>query len=327
MRIYHYNARLMSTYTLLACYSLVIIAASLIGGWLPSRVKLTHTRTQMMMSFVAGLMLGIAFYHLLPHAIFTLPESSAVDTAIWWLMIGLLFMFVMLRAFHFHQHGSVESFDDGHESCGHSHDSNASGHDNSDAVRPNNISWAAVALGLTLHTIIDGVALAAAIQAGAHESEPLGLLGFGVFLAILLHKPLDAMSISALMIAGGWSKASRRLVNVLFSLICPLGALVFLLGIDYQGGDMSLVLGAVLAFSAGVFICISLSDLLPEIQFHSHDRASLNIALFAGILVAFGIGLVEPDHAHASHGEQKAIHDLRIDGHHEHVEPHAHGEH
>ena len=319
----------MSTYSLLAGYSIVIIAASLIGGWLPSRVKLTHTRTQIMMSFVAGLMLGIAFYHLLPHAIFTLPESSGVDTAMWWLMIGLLFMFVMLRAFHFHQHGSVESLDDGHDSCGHSHDDGHNGHGHGHVTRPNNISWAAVALGLTLHTIIDGVALAAAIRAGAHASEPLGLLGFGVFLAILLHKPLDAMSISAMMIAGGWSKASRRLVNVLFSLICPLGALAFLIGIDYQSGDMSLVLGAVLAFSAGVFICISLSDLLPEIQFHSHDRASLNIALFAGILVAFAIGLVEPDHAHqhSHHNEHGSGYERHLDDYPGRLDSHVHDEH
>ena len=50
-----------------------------------------------------------------------------------------------------------------------------------------------------------------------------------------------------------------------------------------------------LAFSAGTFLCIALSDLLPELQFHSHDRLKLSIALLAGFaLMAVTAGL-EPD--------------------------------
>jgi zinc and cadmium transporter len=45
---------------------------------------------------------------------------------------------------------------------------------------------------------------------------------------------------------------------------------------------MSLTAGA-LAFSAGTFLCIALSDLLPELQFHSHDRFKLSVALLAGV--------------------------------------------
>ncbi|ARN76087.1 ZIP family metal transporter [Oceanicoccus sagamiensis] len=282
----------MTAYTLLALYSAIIIFVSLLGGWLPTRVKLTHTGTQVMMSFVAGLMLGIAFYHLLPHAIFTLPEEGGVDTAVWWLMIGLLFMFVLLRAFHFHNHGPQE--DDHHHGHDHGHQS------------PSSISWAGVALGLAVHTLIDGVALGAAIQAGVMEDAPLGLLGLGVFVAIALHKPLDAMSITSLMIAGGWSAKSRFMVNALFSVMCPLGALLFFVGVEQFDTDTSMIVGVALAFSAGVFICISLSDLLPEVQFHSHDRAKLTIALLIGIITAYGIGLLEPGHAHQDHGDHQA---------------------
>lgn len=284
----------MTAYTLLAIYSAIIIAVSLLGGWLPSKVKLTHTGTQVVMSFVAGLMLGIAFYHLLPHAIFTLPEQGGVDTAVWWLIIGLLFMFVLLRAFHFHNHGPQE--EDHHHGHEHSH-RNAS-----------SISWVGVALGLVVHTLIDGVALGAAIQAGVMEDATLGLLGLGVFVAIALHKPLDAMSISSLMIAGGWSAKSRFMVNALFSIMCPLGAVLFFIGIEQFGTDSSMMVGIVLAFSAGVFICISLSDLLPEVQFHSHDRTKLTIALIMGVVTAYGIGLLEPEHARQDHDNRHEHH-------------------
>ena len=41
----------------LAVYLALIVLASLGGGWLTARMRLTHTRMQLIMSFVAGLML------------------------------------------------------------------------------------------------------------------------------------------------------------------------------------------------------------------------------------------------------------------------------
>ncbi|EMI19064.1 putative membrane protein, partial [Rhodopirellula maiorica SM1] len=56
------------TGSLLAVYCILIIAGSVTGGWLPALMRMTHLRTQLLMSFVAGLMLGIAMLHMLPHA-------------------------------------------------------------------------------------------------------------------------------------------------------------------------------------------------------------------------------------------------------------------
>jgi zinc and cadmium transporter len=56
--------------------------------------------------------------------------------------------------------------------------------------------------------------------------------------------------------------------------------------------------GAALAFSAGAFICIALSDLLPEVHFHSHDRGKLTLAFLLGIALAYGIGSLEPMNFH-----------------------------
>ncbi len=294
----------MSTYALLTIYSLAIILVSLLGGWLPSRIRMTHTGTQVMMSFVAGLMLGVACYHLLPHAIMTLPGESRVDEAVWWMMMGLLLMFVLLRAFHFHQHSPIEQDS---SDCQSEH-----GHDHDHGHGPSGVSafsWTGVALGLALHTLIDGIALGAAMQAGALDNAPLGLVGLGVFAAIFLHKPLDSMSITSLMIAGGWNARSRLLVNLAFSVMCPLGALLFFAGIEYIPVDANWLVGITLAFSAGVFICISLSDLLPEVQFHSHDRARLTIALLAGVIAAYGVGLMEPEHDDFSHSTAVESHD------------------
>ena len=42
-----------------------------------------------------------------------------------------------------------------------------------------------------------------------------------------------------------------------------------------------------------MFLCISLSDLLPELQFHQHDRVKFSVALLLGIAVAWGAQRIE----------------------------------
>jgi len=136
-----------------------------------------------------------------------------------------------------------------------------------------------------LHTLIDGIALAASVaDKSALDGGRQMFVGIGTFFAIFLHKPLDAMSITAL---------------IAFAAMCPIGVILFFIAYRMQlVSSHNLLVGAALAFSAGVFLCISLSDLLPEIQFHDHDRVQLSAALLAGVFVAYGIGLIEPGHIH-----------------------------
>ena len=273
---------------LLFFYCIAIAGFSLVGGLLPNWVQMTHTRTQLVMSFVSGLMLGVAFYHLLPHSVALNGGPQAADTTVWWLMIGLIAMLLLLRLFHFHQHDFS-----GEEERHHDH------HSHQGPVSPaHRMSWVGIALGLALHTLIDGVALGAVMQGESVGGAGAGLLGIGVFLAILLHKPLDAMSITSVMEAGGWSRGARATTNLLFALMCPLGALLFFFGMDLLVDTRNYVVAAALAFSAGAFICIALSDLLPEVHFHSHDRGKLTLAFLLGIVLAYGMGGVEPAGVH-----------------------------
>ncbi|MCB1705179.1 MAG: ZIP family metal transporter [Halioglobus sp.] len=259
---------------------------------------MTHTRTQVVMSLVSGLMLGVAFYHLLPHSAALATESGGVDTTVWWLMIGLIVMLLLLRVFHFHQHDFSGEEGEQHDHHGdHDHAPELThDHGHSHGKSVHGLSWVGLALGLAVHTLIDGVALGAVMHAGSHAS---GVLGIGVFLAILLHKPLDAMSIVTVMQAGGWSKGARATTNVVFALMCPLGALLFFFGVDVVAAGRDHLVAVALAFSAGAFICIALSDLLPEVHFHSHDRGKLTLAFLLGIALAYAIGSVEPAGVHA----------------------------
>jgi zinc and cadmium transporter len=84
---------------------------------------------------------------------------------------------------------------------------------------------------------------------------------------------------------------------------------MFFLGFERFTEHQSAIVGCALAFSAGVFLCISLSDLLPELEFHAHDRLKLSLALLIGVAVAYAIGFVEPEHAHSHHAAHHDHHD------------------
>jgi zinc and cadmium transporter len=80
--------------------------------------------------------------------------------------------------------------------------------------------------------------------------------------------------------------------------MCPLGALLFYFGVDLFADDRAQLVAGALAISAGAFICIALSDLLPEVHFHSHDRLVLTLAFLLGIALAYSVGSVEPASSH-----------------------------
>ncbi|HJQ78307.1 MAG TPA: iron permease, partial [Lacipirellulaceae bacterium] len=83
----------------------------------------------------------------------------------------------------------------------------------------------------------------------------------------------------------------------------PAGALLFYFGLMSESHGPSgtqLWVAYALAFSAGTFLCISLSDLLPELQFHQHDRVKLSLAMIVGLAVAWAAGYMESA-AHRAH--------------------------
>jgi len=289
---------LMPHVALLTYYCVLILLASIAGGMIPVWFHLTHRWMQFAVSFVAGLMLGVGLLHMLPHAIAdavlvdAATPGRAVTTTVWWMLGGFLAMFFIERFFCYHHHdvplGDDDlAYDHEHANCGHTHDHEPH-HD---------VTWSGAALGLFLHSALNGVALAASVVNGHSDTA---LVGLGTFLVIFLHKPFDAMTIGMLMARGGYSLVWRHTVNGLFSLAIPLGVLVFYFGLTSTeiGDASSLVAAYALAFSAGTFLCIASSDLLPELQFHQHDRGKLSAALLLGLAVAVAVAELEE----ATHG-------------------------
>ena len=273
----------------LSAYSAAIFAASLLGGKLAALGTMTHTRTQIVMSLVAGFILGIAMFHLLPHSLDRISGPDIVEKAVGWMVLGMVLMIFLLRIFHFHQHDFSSEASDLYDD-----------HDHGHGVVDSR-SLFGVALGLGVHTVTEGIALGTSMQMGPPHENEVALAGLGVFFAILLHKPLDAYSIVGMMKSAGHSQRARTVANVGFATLCPLVALASFGGVELLGPEQGAVVGYVLAFAAGAFLCIALSDLLPEIHFHSHDRGKLIASLLVGIGLAYALYYVESSAIHG-HG-------------------------
>jgi zinc and cadmium transporter len=136
-----------------------------------------------------------------------------------------------------------------------------------------------------------------------------------MFLAIVLHKPADALAISTVLTRKGVGRPLIALVQLGFALMVPVGVLAFYLteGAIAESMENQLT-GAALAFSAGTFIFIALSDLLPEVQFHRHDRFALFLTLVCGVAAMGGISLLEGEAPERSRNEPVAAAHAHRDG-------------
>jgi zinc and cadmium transporter len=300
------NSLLLSSPLLLVIYCALVLVAALVGGWLIFALRLNHTRLQIALSAVAGLMLGVALLHFIPHAF---HQNHSVDQTMQWVLGGFLLMFFLQRLFRYHHHHTVENDADPSELRSGGAHPHWKGPVSTSAERaptnstPHGLSWVGTAIGLSLHSLVDGVALAAAALVGAQGQT--GLAGLGVALAVILHKPFGAMAISTLMTAEGCSRLLRQLVNILFALVTPLGAMLFFIGLGHFAGADEALQGNALAFCAGTFLCIACADLLPELQFHSHDRFKLSLALLAGLALALLLG-------HFGHADHDDLHHRKM---------------
>lgn len=276
----------------------VIAAAAFAGGSSVALLSLGHRPMQVIVSLTGGVLLGVGMLHLLPHAWLELGRD--LDATMGWVLGGFFVMFVLERAFHAHAHHTADG------GCNHDHESGHPADRGLPQRRRGRWAWCGAFAGLALHSLADGAALAASVRADAAHGAGM-YAGLATFLAILLHKPLDAGIIAALMLEADAPPRLRTIVNAAYAAVVPLGAVAFLVSLPFAGGRENMVLGVAMAMAAGAFICIAAADLLPEVQFHSHDRVLLTTALAMGIALAWGITVLEKStHGHAAHAHAAA---------------------
>ncbi len=263
----------------LAFYTLAILGGALAGGALPLVGR--WSRSDTLLSFSAGVMLGASFFHMLPEAV-----EGAGRTALPFVAVGFLVLFVMERFVLVHacaepgpDGGELEVGADGAAvppAPAHVHT-----HGDGTGCEVHTMGLAAF-VGLSVHTLIDGFALGA-----SSARAELGLL---VFLAILGHKIPNAFSLSAILRHEGYSRAKALAMNAAFALTIPLGAGLYLLLRDLVRTDT--FTSCALAASAGTFLHLAFSDILPDVHRRNGARLSHGLALLAGMGAMWGLRYV-----------------------------------
>lgn len=285
-------------------YALIVAGLSLVGAAVPLRFHLGHAGLQVYLSLAAGALLGAALFHLLPEASEQVGTAFGLPT-----VAGIIAVFFLQRylAPHSHETGAdakpdavgVAEAHVGHEHgfgaiCHHDHAGDAAVQGDRRGGFPVPVLGGAVAiLSLSVHSFFDGVAIGAATSQGAAVT-----VAAAVFLSVLIHKPMDGLSVSVLLMNAGVKTRVLWFVQVLYAALVPLGVLGFWVS---RGAisDPSHFVGYTLAFSGGTFLAIALTDLLPELHFHSHDRNKLSAALMLGLAVMGFTAYLGHGHTHA----------------------------
>jgi zinc and cadmium transporter len=244
----------MSTLGYILLFTLIGSIGSLIGGLiLLSKEKLALKISHFLASFAAGTLLGTAFFDLLPEAAHE-AEHYGADIFLWTL-IGIILFFLIERFIHwFHHHEDFHN--DSHEK---------------QSTLP------LIIIGDTIHNFLDGIVIAATFLV----SIPLGI---ATTFAVFAHEIPQEIGDFGLMLHKGLKRKKIIMVNLFSGAAALAGAILTYV----LGETLEEYLAIFLAVTAGFFIYIASSDLIPEI----HHEKRKGFAVIETLLLLGGIALI-----------------------------------
>lgn len=229
---------------------LVGSAISLVGGALLFTTKKRREQAILIaMPFGAGALLAAAFIDLLPEAF----RQGDPRMLLLWTLMGFIIFFILERSGSwFHHH--------------HEHDSKA--HKNAQQRR-------LIVVGDLMHNAIDGVAIGAAFLVDV----PTGII---TTLAVSAHEIPKELGTFALLLSRGWKDRIVLIANMATAVATIITAvLVFELG-----SSRHLPIGPLLALTAGFFIYVAASDIIPDIHEQPHRMGTIQaITLVLGVVL------------------------------------------
>ncbi len=203
-----------------------------------------------LVSFAAGGLLGDAFLHLLPEAVEEAGFTIEISLAV---LVGLLTFFVLEKFIAWR----------------HCHIPTSKEHPHPVAIM--NL------IGDGLHNFTDGLIIAASFLA----SFPLGV---ATSLAVVFHEIPQEIGDFGVLIHGGFSRKKALVFNFISALMAVAGVVFTLfLGTRLTGFTQLLI-----PFTAGGFIYIAGSDLIPEL----HKETDLKKSGFQLLGLILGIGVM-----------------------------------
>jgi zinc and cadmium transporter len=199
-----------------------------------------------LIGFSAGALIGGAFLHILPESL----ENNSSEAVFSYLILGLIVFFLMERYLHW-RHCHEEGVCKVH------------------AFTYLNL------VGDGFHNFIDGMVIAASFVV----SWKLGLV---TTVAIILHEIPQELGDFAVLVYGGFTKKKALLFNFISAVMAIFGALVGYFITDLVKNFTHFIL----PFTAGGFIYIATSDLIPEL--HKEKDLKRSSAAF----LAFLLGII-----------------------------------
>lgn len=205
-----------------------------------------------LVSFAAGGMLGGAFIHLLPEAIDQLGIGFNFSLSV----LGGILAFFILEKFIAWRHCHIPT----------------------SRQHPHPLALMNL-VGDAFHNFIDGVIIAASFM----TSFSLGMV---TTLAVIFHEIPQEIGDFGVLVYGGFTKGKALFFNFASALTAMLGAiLTLILGLRLVG-----VIPLIIPFTAGGFLYIAGSDLIPELHKETNILKSgvqlLGLLLGIGLMVA-----------------------------------------
>jgi zinc and cadmium transporter len=142
-----------------------------------------------------------------------------------------------------------------------------------------------VLIGSTVHNFIDGVVIAASFLVSP-------ALGVSTTVAVAAHEIPHEAADFGILLSAGFRRATALLLNFVSGLAAMLGALWCF----WFEGTVEAHLSWFLAATAGMFIYIAASDLLPELHHsHTHRGWIYAVPFFVGVALMAAISLLIPE--------------------------------
>jgi len=202
-----------------------------------------------LVSFATGGLLGGAFLHLLPEAIEHLEEGLVLPLAI---LLGILTFFI-LEKFIFWRHCHIPTSKE----------------------HPHPLVFMNL-IGDGFHNLLDGVIIAASFMANFS-------LGIATTLAVVFHEIPQEIGDFGVLVYGGFNKIKALFFNFISGLTAVLGAFLTLI----LGAKFTNLVPFLIPFTAGGFIYIASSDLIPELK--KETQIGKSLIQFLGLLLGIGL--------------------------------------
>jgi ZIP family zinc transporter len=229
------------------------LLSALAGGLVAMRAA---SAVGIVIAIGAGIRIGAAFFDLVPESI---EQLGSLDAAMLFTAIGFLAFYAVEKLTTLHVgHEAATEID--HGEAAHRH------------------IGLIGATGMSLHSFLDGVALAAGLVIG-------GGLGLVIAVVVIVHRFSDGIGIVSFMLA---SRTPIRETYWWVSIVAIAPVVGVLVGILVPVPEN--ILGGMLAVFAGFFLYIGAAELLPEA--HRADRSRwLVLATLVGVAAIYAFSI------------------------------------